>query len=67
MSTDTPHDSSYKQLFSHPDMVRDLLTGFVAGPWVQAARFDTLERVQRLPRVAQRSFRDGMQGAVRRR
>lgn len=45
MSTDTPHDSGYKQLFSHPDMVRDLLTGFVPGPWIQAARFETLERV----------------------
>jgi hypothetical protein len=45
MASDTPHDSGYKQLFSHPDMVRDLLTGFVPGPWLQAARFDTLERV----------------------
>lgn len=45
MSTDTSHDSGYKQLFSHPDMVRDLLTGFVPGPWLQSARFDTLERV----------------------
>ena len=23
------HDSGYKQLFSHPQMVRDLLLGFV--------------------------------------
>jgi len=45
MASDTDHDSGYKQLFSHPDMVRDLLTGFVPGPWLQAARFDTLERV----------------------
>lgn len=45
MASDTAHDSGYKQLFSHPDMVRDLLTGFVPGPWLQAARFDTLERV----------------------
>lgn len=45
MSTDTPHDSGYKQLFSHPDMVRDLLTGFVPGAWLHAARFHTLERV----------------------
>ncbi len=24
-----PHDHSYKLLFSNPEMVRDLLTGFV--------------------------------------
>jgi len=23
------HDRSYKDLFSHPEMIRDLLTGFV--------------------------------------
>ena len=39
------HDSSYKLLFSHPEMVRDLLIGFVPGDWSQTAQFDTLERV----------------------
>ena len=41
----TKHDSSYKLLFSHPEMVRDLLLGFVPGEWSQIAQFDTLERL----------------------
>ena len=41
----THHDNDYKLLFSHPEMVRDLLLGFVPGDWVQDARFETLERV----------------------
>src|SRR5690554_1576078 len=28
------HDHSYKLLFSHPEMVKDLLTGFVKEAWV---------------------------------
>ena len=40
------HDHSYRQLFSHPEMVRDLLTGFVPGDWVQALDLDTLEPVK---------------------
>jgi hypothetical protein len=28
------HDESYKLLFSHPQMVADLLQGFVQAPWV---------------------------------
>ena len=39
------HDNDYKMLFSHPEMVRDLLLGFVPGDWGQHARFETLERV----------------------
>lgn len=39
------HDSHYKLLFSHPEMVRDLLIGFVPGDWSQTAQFDSLERV----------------------
>src|SRR5450830_942246 len=41
----THHDNDYKLLFSHPEMVRDLLLDFVPGDWVQSARFETLERV----------------------
>ncbi|RUP30440.1 MAG: hypothetical protein EKK45_08875 [Curvibacter sp.] len=41
----TQHDNDYKLLFSHPEMVRDLLLGFVPGDWCQHARFETLERV----------------------
>jgi len=39
-----PHDSGYKLLFSHPVMVADLLTGFVAEDWVKELDFSTLEK-----------------------
>ncbi|GAB6042894.1 Rpn family recombination-promoting nuclease/putative transposase [Endothiovibrio diazotrophicus] len=39
------HDSGYKQLFSHPELVRDLLQGFVHEAWVRELDFATLERV----------------------
>ncbi|MCP4679032.1 MAG: Rpn family recombination-promoting nuclease/putative transposase, partial [Deltaproteobacteria bacterium] len=38
-------DHSYKLLFSHPEMVRDLLQGFVLEEWVNDLDFSTLERV----------------------
>jgi len=38
-------DSGYRQVFSHPEMVADLLRGFVREVWVSELRFDTLERV----------------------
>jgi len=41
----TPHDSDYKLLFSHPEMVRDLLTGYLPGAWLAQADFSTLERI----------------------
>ncbi|MBF0633012.1 MAG: Rpn family recombination-promoting nuclease/putative transposase [Magnetococcales bacterium] len=39
------HDSGYKLLFSHPDMVRDLLQGFVKEEWVEQLDFASLEKV----------------------
>ncbi len=39
------HDHSYKLLFSHPEMVADLLRGFVREPWVREVNFSSLERV----------------------
>jgi hypothetical protein len=39
------HDNSYKLLFSHPEMVRDLLSGFVHESWVADLDFNTLEIV----------------------
>jgi predicted transposase YdaD len=39
------YDASYKELFSHPEMVADLLAGFVLEPWVQEVDFTTLEKV----------------------
>lgn len=41
----THHDSGYKQLFSHPEMVRDLLAGFVPLPWVAGLDLAAFERV----------------------
>jgi len=39
------HDAGYKSLFSHPEMVADLLRGFVPEPWVAEVDFATLEPV----------------------
>jgi hypothetical protein len=39
------HDHGYKLIFSHPEVVRDLLLGFVREDWVRKLDFDTLERV----------------------
>lgn len=39
------HDTSYKLLFSHKEMVADLVRGFVPGDWVDDLHLDTLERV----------------------
>jgi hypothetical protein len=39
------HDQSYKLLFSHQQMVADLLRGFVTDDWVQAVDLTTLEHV----------------------
>ena len=39
------HDNSYKLLFSHPEMVIDLLKAFVKAEWVNQCDFSTLERV----------------------
>lgn len=39
------HDHSYKLLFSHPEMVADLLRGFVRENWVKELDFSTLEKV----------------------
>jgi hypothetical protein len=36
---------SYKHLFSHPQMVEDLLRGFVPEAWIERVDFTTLEKV----------------------
>ncbi|MFZ4625017.1 MAG: Rpn family recombination-promoting nuclease/putative transposase [Rhodoferax sp.] len=41
----TQHDNSYKLFFSHPEMVRDLLAGFIHQPWVAELDLTTLEIV----------------------
>jgi len=40
------HDHSYKDLFSHREMVRDLLLGFVREDWLMHANLDSLETVK---------------------
>ena len=45
MANSTHHDTGYKQLLSHPKVVRDLLTGYVSGPWLDQADLTSLERV----------------------
>jgi predicted transposase YdaD len=39
------HDGSYKALFSHPRLMKDLLQGFVEEDWTGGLDFTTLERV----------------------
>jgi len=39
------HDHSYKLLFSHPEMVADLIRGFVREEWVDHLDFSSLEKV----------------------
>jgi len=39
------HDSSYKFLFSTPEMVRDLIMGFVPDEWLHSLDYTTLEQV----------------------
>ncbi|MFA5496382.1 MAG: Rpn family recombination-promoting nuclease/putative transposase, partial [Porticoccaceae bacterium] len=38
-------DTGYRLLFSHPEMIRDLLLGYVPGEWIQDADFTTLEHI----------------------
>ncbi|RFP14097.1 hypothetical protein D0T25_22340 [Duganella sp. BJB488] len=38
-------DTAYKQLFAYPEMVRDLLLGFVPGEWVRQLDLDSFERI----------------------
>lgn len=45
MSSNHPHDLGYKFLFSHPDLVRDLMMGFIDDDWLHSLDYSTLERV----------------------
>ena len=40
------NDGSYKRIFSEPQMVRDLLTGFIRQDWVKDVDFSTLTRIK---------------------
>lgn len=39
------HDASYKNLFSHSEMIQDLLLGFVPLAWVNELDFSSLDKV----------------------
>lgn len=39
------HDHAYKLLFSHAEMVRDLLEGLVKESWLREIDYDSLEKV----------------------
>ena len=39
------HDGWYKRLFSHREMVRDLMRGYLVEPWVEELNFGTLRSV----------------------
>jgi len=39
------HDSSYKFLFSNPELVRDLIMGFIPDDWLHTLNYSTLEKV----------------------
>lgn len=41
----TDHDSSYKSLFSTPELVRDLIMGFIPDEWLHSLDYATLEKV----------------------
>ncbi len=41
----TPHDGSYRRLFSHARMVEDLIRRYVEPPWLDRLDFSTLEMV----------------------
>jgi predicted transposase YdaD len=38
-------DACYKLMFSHPELVRDLVLGFVPDPWLESLDYSTLEQV----------------------
>lgn len=39
------HDKGYRLIFSHPEMVADLIRHFIKGDWVRRLDFSTLEKV----------------------
>ncbi len=41
----TPHDGSYRRLFSHARMVEDLIRRYVSAPWLDRLDFSSLEMV----------------------
>ncbi|HEY2289294.1 MAG TPA: hypothetical protein VGM86_01215 [Thermoanaerobaculia bacterium] len=48
------HDSGYKLLFSHPEMVEDLIRGFVHEDWVRDLDF-TVASIEELTELTLRA------------
>ena len=42
----TADDASYKLLFSAPELVRDLVLGFIPDAWLHSLDYATLEKVR---------------------
>lgn len=40
------HDNSYRKFFSFPQMMKDLLVGYVHESWVSELNFDVMEPVE---------------------
>jgi hypothetical protein len=43
------NDASYKTLFAAPEVVRDLILGFIPDEWLHGLDYRTLERVSGSP------------------
>lgn len=39
----TPHDASYKSIFSNPEVVKDLFSGFIHQDWTAKMDYSSLE------------------------
>jgi hypothetical protein len=48
------HDGGYRSLFSHPEMVADLLRDFIREDWVRELDFKTLRMVPGSPELSSR-------------
>ena len=42
------HDTSYRLLFSHAEMIKELLRGFVPGDWISELDLDSLEKMNKV-------------------
>ncbi len=51
------HDLAYRDLFTHPELVEDLLRHFVSEPWVEEVDFSTLQRESEVSVVRRRGLR----------
>jgi hypothetical protein len=40
------HDAAYKRLFSHPELVADLLRACITDAWAEDLDYSTLERIE---------------------